>query len=245
MFTDIRAKIPAFGESVQVKKNGIFPRLNAAENIYNGPPTAQDLALITALTNRPSEVDDWEIWSFLAADNTLHMDFQAYSPSMLEHYSKEIAGHAVILDHAWNEIGKAKGLIFDAALYRTDTLPDEARSHVPNMTASSALTEAEGGYYWVLVKAAFRAGTPAAEGLADGTINRCSIGAKIYDAFAYCPNCSTDKGRYVGFWEEEEVEFSDGKNARLEIRHVCPHTPLNDFNLWLYSSFGEDRTGSA
>jgi hypothetical protein len=240
-FSDIRSEVPAFGKAVPVKKNGVLPQLSAEEGIYNGPPTAKDLDAIKKLTGQPSEVDDWVVWSFLAADNTIHLDFQAFSPSILERYAHTISGHSVILDHSWGSVGTAKGLIFESALYRANELPEDAPQYIANTRTSTELAIAEGGYYWILAKVAFRANTPVADGLADGSLNRCSIGAKVYDAFAYCPNCSADKKRYVGFWEVEEIRIEGkGDDAEIEKRYVCPHTALNEWHVFLNEIFGDE-----
>ena len=237
--SDIRDRVPEFGEAVAVNGRGIAPKLNAAEGIYNGTPNAQDVERIRATIGAPVEADDWTVWSFNAFDTSVNLDFEVFSPSMVSQYADRIVGRSLLLNHDLGHVQSSQGVVIDAKVYQLDSVPEEARKDLPNFATSKEIAASAGGYYWVHAKAAVRANTPLAEGLANGSINRCSVGALTFDERLSCPDCSAEHERYVGFWEEEEVEASDGKESAISLQYVCPHTPLSWTYLMLNSYFGD------
>lgn len=231
MFTTDYTPTP-YKQAVAVKGQNVQPAFNKEYGIYNGTPTADDLKKIEAFTKQGQVADDWVVYSLNAFDNTPDLDWKIHTPGLLRQYADRAAGCNYILNHDWDDINSSVAFIFESELFRCDVAPPAVLAKGISTKTAKAIVKEE-GYYWVLCKVAVRAGHPTEAALGDRRIQNCSVGGKLYDLEACCPDCTQRYGQYVEF--TDMVKDADGQFVK-----ACNHTALTPLNLYLWG-FAEEE----
>jgi hypothetical protein len=221
-----------YKEAVAVKAENVNPVFSEEYGIYNGMPNEADTKKIESFTKKGETPEDWVIYSFNAIDNTVDLDWKIHTPGILKNYADRAAGCNFILNHEWEDVNSSVGFIIESQLFRCEQAPKSVLDK--GISDFSKKIVKEEGYYWIFCKVAIRSGHPAAEALGDRRIQNCSIGGKLYDGEAYCPDCTQKYGQYVCF--DDLVSDGDGG-----YKKACNHTALTPLHLWLYGYVEDDE----
>lgn len=163
-----------------------------------GTPNERQMGLINqylpkgARRLQPSEV---VTVSFVAADNILNRGLMRWDIPSLQEMAKRIVDKPAMLDHAWEEVSKVWGRVYDAQLVKKRPT-NEALDQAGNFEQNQAIVQAE-GYYQVVFDVFATVDSPVVAGLMAGRLSEISIGGFRFKDLR-CPICNRS------FFDEDE-----------------------------------------
>lgn len=228
LFDSVKAMVSAYLDG-QSQRKEIPLRINTATDIegldlHMGAPSSQQLAKINQLTGETWAAEDWFVCAWHASDNLVDRSRERWHLNILQQMAAKQAGRVLMKDHNSREIDSAVGFAFETALIM-ESEPDAAIVDSIYGEYNQAIVE-EMGLVRLIIWTAISADSPIVEGLRRRTLDNCSTGGLVINWKEYCPNCSKDYGRDIGFWELDE-----------EGKYICPHLPPY---WWLMMWYGDD-----
>jgi hypothetical protein len=204
-------------------------RINTATEIdgldlHMGEPSPQQLAKINQLTGETWDASDWFVCAWHASDNLVDRSRERWHLNILQQMAQKQTGRVLIKDHNSRQVDASVGFAFETMLI-LDSDPDPTIVNSIYGEYNQGIVE-EMGLVRVIVWTAISSDSLVIDGLRKRSLDNHSTRGMIVDWKEYCPNCSKDHGRDIGFWELD----GDGK-------YICPHLPPY---WWLMMWYGDD-----